>query len=456
MTVFSGKSFSSLRFRLTTFSGVLALLLLLVTWTVVTLGRHSYATTHSQAILDTVAKELLEEMEPSESAEDDFPEMVEEINEATFQTSERLVVIHLKGDRVVARSHVGAPNWPIDSSREWIAVVLPYHEDQLAAALYVGEIHEDLNRQAIVFAAVCLGILLLTTLGSWFLVGAVLSPIGELSHQARSAETSLDARLVPSSSDLEITELVTTFNLLLDRLTESATLRSRFYAAASHELRTPLQALSGHLELALNKERDPADYRAALSEAQTQTQRLISLTQALLTLNRLEVDSLGQYETVDLVDCCENEWIQLKEKAKVKELKLTCDLPQSIRFVTLPSYLAILVRNLLENAVKYTPQGGDLRLTLTPGPQGAVATLTIFNECQAIGKADFPRLEEPFFRPEQSRQSPTRGNGLGLPICGAIARKQGWSLQLSERDGGFHVQVVFREKQQQRSKEVVR
>ena len=130
MTVFSGKSFSSLRFRLTTFSGVLALLLLLVTWTVVTLGRHSYATTHSQAILDTVAKELLEEMEPSESAEDDFPEMVEEINEATFQTSERLVVIHLKGDRVVARSHVGAPNWPIDSSREWIAVVLPYHEDQ--------------------------------------------------------------------------------------------------------------------------------------------------------------------------------------------------------------------------------------------------------------------------------------------------------------------------------------
>jgi signal transduction histidine kinase len=442
----STRSLWSIRLRLTVYSGLLALLLLLVTWAVATIGSQSYETSHSRDILDTVSKELLEEMEPLETAEGDFPEMVEEINEATVQTSERMAVLHIKGDQVVNRSHVDAPNWPLDNSRDWMTVVLPYHGDKLVAALYFGDIQNALNHQALSFAIVLLGILPLVTLGSWKLVGAVLSPISELSRQARSVETDLTARLDPSSTDTEVVELVTTFNLFLDRLTESVELRSRFYASASHELRTPLQALSGHLELALNKERESADYRAALSEAQEQTRRLTSLTQALLTLNRLEVDSVKHYEAVDLVDYCENEWHQLKARIQAKNLMASCDLPQSIDLVTLPNYLTILIRNLLENAVKYSPDEGELRLALTKGPDDAIATLSVFNQCEPLDPTDFARLGEPFFRSEKSRQSSTRGNGLGLAICSVIAKTQGWSLEFQGQGGGFHAQVIFREK----------
>jgi len=454
MTAPTASVLSSLRLRLTAYSGLLAFLLLLATWIVVAVGSQSYAVSNSQAILDAVCKELIDEMEPSETAETDFPEMIEEVIEATLQTSERLAVLHIKGDRVVNSFPNDAPEWPLASRREWVTSVLPFHGDRLVVALYFGETQNTLYWEVLVFTVVCLGTFLLAVLGSWVLVGAVLSPISDLSRQARSAETDLKARLEPPTTDAEITELVTTFNLFLDRLTESTELRARFYAAASHELRTPLQALLGHLELALNKERESGDYKAALSEAREQTQRLVSLTQALLTLNRLEVDSVHQCETVDLVDYCENEWLKVKQQAQAKQLRVTCSLPQSIDFVTLPTYLTILVRNLLDNAVKYSPEGGEFRLTLVPGPGEAIATLTLFNECEAIDDDDFERLKEPFFRPDRSRQSSTGGNGLGVAICCAVAKRQNWGLEFSQRDGGFQAQVLFRA--EGGSKEVLR
>ena len=118
-------------------------------------------------------------------------------------------------------------------------------------------------------------VVLVVGIGAWFVVGKTLSPIRRLAHQAANASAEkLDARLDAPSQDAEVLELVNTLNGFLTRMEETVETKGRFYAAASHELRTPLQALSGHLELALSRERSAEDYKAALEEAKKQSSRL--------------------------------------------------------------------------------------------------------------------------------------------------------------------------------------
>ncbi|HLJ57120.1 MAG TPA: histidine kinase dimerization/phospho-acceptor domain-containing protein, partial [Chthonomonadaceae bacterium] len=152
------------------------------------------------------------------------------------------------------------------------------------------------------------GLLLVAITGavSWALVGQTLLPIRMLSRQARAATTDdLRLSLVAPTQDDEVAELVSTLNGMLERLAATVTQRGRFYAAASHELRTPLQALSGHLELALNRERSATEYRAMLEEARLQAERLTVLTRDVLFLNRLDVGSAPAPQPVELSELCE-------------------------------------------------------------------------------------------------------------------------------------------------------
>ena len=433
----------SLRQRLTLWAGVLTSGLLLATWLLATQGSQSYADHQFESILRTVSKELLEEMEPRDSAHEDFPEMTEEINEAAAQTSERLVVLHVRGDQVLERSHPDGPNWPGQSDRDWKLVVLPFHGDQLVAAIYFGDEQDDLNRQALLLGLVSALVTVLTIAGSWHLVGAVLSPIRLLSQQAQEADSNLQTRLSAPSNDGEMKDLVNTLNQFLDRISESTAARSRFYASASHELRTPLQALSGHLELALNKERPAAEYKVALLEAQAQSQRLIRLTQDLLTLNRLEGAPSLKAEKLDLVDYCELEWMHLKALAEQRKLAVTLDLPESVEVSAAASYLSILCRNLFENAVKYGKEGGRLEISVQIS-QG-VPLLTVYNDCEALAPESYEKLLEPFYRPDPSRHSLTGGNGLGLAIVNAVVQLQSWQLRILPSEQGFRAEVHFLE-----------
>lgn len=433
----------SLRQRLTLGASVLTLGLLLTTWFLATLGSQKYADHQFQSILQAVSRELLEEMEPQDSASQDFPEMIEEINEAAAHTSERLVVFHVRGDQILGRSHPDGPSWPGQSDRDWKLIVLPFHGDQLVAAIYFGDEQDDLNRQALLLGLVSIVVMTLTLAGSWHLVGAVLSPIRLLSHQAREADSSMQTRLSAPSNDVEIEDLVSTLNQFLDRISESNAARSRFYASASHELRTPLQALSGHLELALNKERSVAEYQSALQEAQVQSQRLIRLTQDLLTLNRLEVGASLEAEKLDLVDYCELEWMHLRKEAEGKNLQVSLDFLEAAEVNAPSSYLSILCRNLFENAVKYCTEGGglEIRVEILQGSP----LLTVYNDCQALAPEAYEKLLEPFYRPDPSRQSLTGGNGLGLAIVNSIVQLQSWKLQLIPTEQGFRAEVHFLE-----------
>lgn len=285
-------------------------------------------------------------------------------------------------------------------------------------------------------------IVLVVGIGAWLLVGRTLSPIRRLVHQAANASAeNLSVQLAAPSNDAEVVDLVSTLNGLLGRLAETAESKGRFYAAASHELRTPLQALSGHLELALSRTRSAEEYRAALEEANKQSRRLKSLVQSLLLLHQLENAPDQEKDPIDVAAVTRAALSHLEPSIGARKLKLDLALPEEASAMAISNHAEILIRNLLENAVKYASEGGQVRVKIANGDGGP--TLEVFDQCEPITNWNEDKVYEAFNRPDPARNARTGGNGLGLAICKAIAHANGWALSVDQVEGGFQAFVEF-------------
>ena len=259
-------------------------------------------------------------------------------------------------------------------------------------------------------------------IGAWIIVGRTLRPLRSLSRQA---ETSNGTKLVAPSSDHEMVELVTTINGLLDRIKATAEAKTQFYAAASHELRTPLQALNGHIDTALSKERTESEYRIALVEAQKQTQRLTMLTRDILTLHQLQAVQVNPDERADIVASVRTSIAELEPLIEARKLAISVDIPSELNLKGRQSFSDACIRNLIENAVRYSTQGTAISVNF------ANNLLIIRNQCVFDSDFDMEQLFEPF----RSSRTEGGGNGLGLAVCRAAASANGWQVSLASRSG---------------------
>ncbi len=266
-------------------------------------------------------------------------------------------------------------------------------------------------------------------IGAWMLVARTLRPLRALSKQA--SEATAESRLVAPSSDSEMVELVATLNELLQRIEITSAAKASFYAAASHELRTPLQALAGHLETALSKERTAEDYRQALAEAQSQSSRLSELTRDILLLHQLQAQGVGPEERADLSASLEVVLRELGPLIEARGLRIFWEPAQPFIVKGRQSYADIAIRNLVENAARYTTAGGAIQI------QQTASGLIITNECEIPGGSDSERLFEPF-----ERSATGGGNGLGLAVCRAAAKANGWTLTARFESGMFIVNLT--------------
>jgi signal transduction histidine kinase len=235
--------------------------------------------------------------------------------------------------------------------------------------------------------------------------------------------------------------LTATLNELLSRLEREAGLRGRFYAAASHELRTPIQVLLGQIDVTLSRPRSVAEHEKVLLEVQTQTIRLANLVQDLLQLNALEMrQSTPPVENTNLAYWVERGLETQHAELERRGLKVEAQIEDTP--VAVPtSHLEILMRNLWENAIKYAAGGSTVTVRTFLNEGGAEVRL--WNRCSLSEETDPSAWFEPFYRPDNSRNSQTGGNGLGLAISAAVARANGWQLRLVKENQGVLAIVVI-------------
>jgi signal transduction histidine kinase len=302
----------------------------------------------------------------------------------------------------------------------------------------------DLLRSMLLIAPV---ILLGAGLVGYWLAGTSLRPIQGIMDEvdAISDGTSLHRRLaVPLSGD-EMARLAGTVNGMLARLEQSFGSLHRFTADASHELKTPLMVLRAGVERALTHPATPGEVLQSLDETLAQINQMTEMVENLLTLARadegrapLAVEESDLREVV--ADVAETAGM-LGEDAGVAAVHTMPDTP--VRVAVDRHRIREMLLNILTNAIKYTPQGGTVALTLEEDHAGV--TFTVRDTGIGIAAGDLPHIFDRFWRadPARSRTGARPGTGLGLAITKWIAEAHGGSITVQSRPGRGSVFTVW-------------
>lgn len=274
----------------------------------------------------------------------------------------------------------------------------------------------------------------LAALGGALIARAALRPVDRMTRTARRITAEDLSRRVerPGTGD-EMARLAETLNGMLARLEESFAQTRRFAADASHELRTPLAALRGGIEVTLRTERSPEEYRRVLASSLEEVERLIRLAEDLLLLSRATAGPDGPRVPVDLEPLLLDVFDAGARLGRPAGVSVRMDTVSPATVLGDAVALTRALRNLVENAVKYTPSGGKVELGLTT--EDGVAVLTVSDTGIGIAASDTDRIFEPFVRLDAARARDTGGAGLGLAIARSIAVAHGGTLSVESRPG---------------------
>jgi heavy metal sensor kinase len=323
-----------------------------------------------------------------------------------------------------------------------------------AAVLYGGHLFFEHHLDPTVIRAALvpalLGVVLLATgatfVGAWWLAGSAVRPVFEITEQAtRIAGGTLDQRIVAHADTDEYRGLVAVLNHMLERIEAAFKNQRRLTADVSHELRSPLTALRGGIEVALRAERTPRDYQRVLHSALEEIDRLSAMSEDLLLITRADAQLLrvrrGRTDLNDVV-----EGALAAQHGHIAERNLTLErrlAPGGAVGSLDPELIRRVAQQLLDNAVKFTPRGGTIRVaTMAPDGTGAVG-FAVENSGPGIAPEHLTHIFEPFYRVEEARTRGT-GMGLGLALAAAIVRLHGGTIRASnaaEQEGGARFEV---------------
>lgn len=277
--------------------------------------------------------------------------------------------------------------------------------------------------------------LLAAGLGGFLLARKSLAPVVAMSNQAEHISArNLHERLQVRNAKDELGHLANVFNELLSRLDRSFERMRAFMADASHELRTPLSIIRGEADVALSQDRDSADYKAALAIIQDEAKRLSRLVDDMLELARADAGQrplrVEAFYLNDLMDeCCRGAQVLAVQKG----LSLRLEPAPDISFQGDEDILRRMLLNLLDNAIKYTPAGGAVTVTLKQEP--GFITINVSDTGIGIPAEAAPQVFERFYRIGQARSRADGGSGLGLSIAKWAAEAHKGSITVTSQPG---------------------
>lgn len=242
-----------------------------------------------------------------------------------------------------------------------------------------------------------------------------------------------------SGTTLEVVQGRAVLVVLSDitRIEELENIRRDFVANVSHELKTPLTSILGYVETLLDGQADtnPEDAKRFLGKIVSHTQRLHALVEDLLQLSRLEQQETGpETETIRIQDVIANVRDMVGRKAEEKHIALRADYEGSTQIEADPRLLEQAIINLVENAIKYCPDGSEISFVSQRSKKNV--RLTVQDNGPGIPEEDRARVFERFYRVDRGRNSDLGGTGLGLSIVKHIAQAHGGTVCLEESESG--------------------
>ncbi len=276
-------------------------------------------------------------------------------------------------------------------------------------------------RQWLTFLLVGLPVVALVAIGGGsFLVKRALSPVDKIAASAeRISSQNLSERLPVAHSGDELERLSIALNHMVDRLDHAFQYSRRFVADASHELRTPLTVLRGELETCVQEPQLAPEWRERLGSALEEVERLASIVEGLFAISRLDAgEAHAESVQVDLAQLAAATADQMYLLAEDKHIGLTCAAAQGVWVNGDRARLKQVVVNLLDNAIKYTPEGGVVTVTVSTIDSKAV--LEVADNGVGIPPESLPRIFDRFYRVDKARSREQGGAGLGLSIVKSI------------------------------------
>ncbi|MBN1829937.1 MAG: HAMP domain-containing protein [Deltaproteobacteria bacterium] len=304
--------------------------------------------------------------------------------------------------------------------------------------LQVGQSREEYSR----FLAVLRDVFILTVAGfiiaaafiGWFMARRALSGVATVTATARSiSRDALTMRVPLRGRDDEIDQLASTFNDMLDRIERLVMGMKEMSDNIAHDLKSPVTRIRGIAEITLTTGKTVDEFEAMGASIIEESDRLLEMINTMLVISRIEAGvGAVEKEELDLSILLREACELFHPMAEDKNIDFTCQVPSACVYSGNLGNLQRMIANLVDNAIKYTPQGGRVALSLSRTAAGAV-TLEVKDNGIGIAAKDLPHIFERFYRCDQSRSQ--EGVGLGLSLARTIARAHGGDITLASAPG---------------------
>lgn len=279
----------------------------------------------------------------------------------------------------------------------------------------------------------------------WFMARRALAGVSDVTRTARRITSGdLSQRVPIRRHGDEIDQMALTFNQMLDRIAALVGEIREMNDNIAHDLRSPLTRIRGVAEVTLLNGTGLDDYQRMAGDTIEECDRLLDMINTMLLISQTQAGTASPaFEALDLAQLLGQAIDLFQPLAEDRQIRLGVELPESCPLMGDARLLQRLVANLLDNAIKYTPEGGVVRVGLVCGAKGeGVHRLTVSDSGVGISEADLPFVFKRFFRCDQSRS--TQGSGLGLSLAQAIARSHGTRIEVESTLGeGSRFSIAF-------------
>lgn len=336
-------------------------------------------------------------------------------------------------------------------------------EDEFVSALDIYEnphyvtaksmYNENNQRYCTVFAAASVSTVaeLLATITRLYIISAIVpiivmffciyamtyrltKPLKQMSEASRAMAKGDFSKRIPVTTDDEIGELATSFNMMTNSLAQLEGMRKSFVANVSHELKTPMTTIGGFIDGILDGTIEPEKQEYYLEIVSSEVKRLSRLVQSMLSMSRLESGEFSlKPELFDLREMIFTIVISQEQRIESKSLQITgLDELQGLSIKADRDLIHQVVYNLVDNAVKFTEDGGNISFSLKSDKNFALLTVT--NSGSGIPEKDLPFIFERFYKVDKSRATLKNSTGLGLYIAKTIITAHGGTVSVSSKE----------------------